>query len=289
MLILPLAAFAFRRGYIALVLLLLLPPPPANALDWQNLWLRQDQRASRAMEQGQHQQAAELFTNPQWQATAHYRAGEYDKAIEKLEGIETADALYNKGNALAKSQRLGEALQAYNQSLEINSKNSDAQHNKELVEKQLEQQQQQNQEQQSGDSSDSQQDPSDQQQPGEENQSQPGERDSDHQAQEDNQQQQASDDGSTEQAEGGQQSKEAASSEESQADHSEQDPAEEQHEESEQAEAAATELAENKSAVDPATEQWLKRIPDDPSGLLRRKFLYQYRNMCKKNREQQPW
>ena len=26
-----------------------------------------------------------------------------------------------------------------------------------------------------------------------------------------------------------------------------------------------------------ATEQWLRRIPDDPAGLLRRKFLYQYK------------
>ena len=26
-----------------------------------------------------------------------------------------------------------------------------------------------------------------------------------------------------------------------------------------------------------AAEQWLRRIPDDPGGLLRRKFLYQYR------------
>ena len=25
------------------------------------------------------------------------------------------------------------------------------------------------------------------------------------------------------------------------------------------------------------TEQWLRRIPDDPGGLLRRKFYYQYR------------
>ena len=26
-----------------------------------------------------------------------------------------------------------------------------------------------------------------------------------------------------------------------------------------------------------AADQWLPRIPDDPGGLLRRKFLYQYR------------
>jgi Ca-activated chloride channel family protein len=25
-----------------------------------------------------------------------------------------------------------------------------------------------------------------------------------------------------------------------------------------------------------AADQWLRRIPDDPGGLLRRKFLYQY-------------
>jgi Ca-activated chloride channel homolog len=25
-----------------------------------------------------------------------------------------------------------------------------------------------------------------------------------------------------------------------------------------------------------ASEQWLKRIPDDPAGLLKRKFKYQY-------------
>ncbi|MBT3815385.1 MAG: hypothetical protein HOG01_02190, partial [Methylococcales bacterium] len=42
--------------------------------------------------------------------------------------------------------------------------------------------------------------------------------------------------------------------------------------------------SEHKKDVTPETEddskqiseQWLKRIPDDPSGLLRRKFKYQY-------------
>ena len=29
-----------------------------------------------------------------------------------------------------------------------------------------------------------------------------------------------------------------------------------------------------------AAEQWLRRIPDDPGGLLRRKFLYQYRQQA---------
>ena len=32
-----------------------------------------------------------------------------------------------------------------------------------------------------------------------------------------------------------------------------------------------------------AAEQWLRRIPDDPGGLLRRKFLYQYRQRAKQS------
>ena len=38
-----------------------------------------------------------------------------------------------------------------------------------------------------------------------------------------------------------------------------------------------------------ATEQWLKRIVDDPGGLLRRKFKYQYQNMPGQKPSKQPW
>ena len=38
-----------------------------------------------------------------------------------------------------------------------------------------------------------------------------------------------------------------------------------------------------------ATEQWLKRIPDDPGGLLRRKFYYQYRQIPNQSDDNEPW
>jgi len=38
-----------------------------------------------------------------------------------------------------------------------------------------------------------------------------------------------------------------------------------------------------------ATEQWLRRIPDDPGGLLRRKFLYQYQQLPNQHNSKQPW
>jgi Ca-activated chloride channel family protein len=40
-----------------------------------------------------------------------------------------------------------------------------------------------------------------------------------------------------------------------------------------------------------AAEQWLRRIPDDPGGLLRRKFLYQYQQRAARdgNMNAQEW
>ncbi|ABC31478.1 uncharacterized protein containing a von Willebrand factor type A (vWA) domain [Hahella chejuensis KCTC 2396] len=44
----------------------------------------------------------------------------------------------------------------------------------------------------------------------------------------------------------------------------------------EPSEDASAALSDNISLKDQQTEQWLRRIPDDPGGLLRRKFLQQY-------------
>ena len=40
-----------------------------------------------------------------------------------------------------------------------------------------------------------------------------------------------------------------------------------------------------------AAEQWLRRIPDDPGGLLKRKFKYQYRRRGQREGTggQRPW
>lgn len=38
-----------------------------------------------------------------------------------------------------------------------------------------------------------------------------------------------------------------------------------------------------------ASEQWLRRIPDDPSGLLKRKFKYQYGRQKQQQNSGQQW
>ena len=89
--LLPLAALLFRRGYILGLALVLLPPPDAvHALDWEDLWLRQDQQGQRAMDAEDYARAAELFADPAWKAAAQHRAGNYQAAIDTLEQLDDA-------------------------------------------------------------------------------------------------------------------------------------------------------------------------------------------------------
>ncbi len=55
-------------------------------------------------------------------------------------------------------------------------------------------------------------------------------------------------------------------------------------------EQAAAELADlDRQMSEQATEQWLRKIPDDPGGLLRRKFLLQCRERGGVTTEADPW
>ncbi len=137
LLVLPLAALAFRRGWLVpgLALAMLLPPDPALALSWDGLWQRPDQRAARALDGGDPQAAAAAFRDPAWRAAAHYRAGDYIQALEALEGQDGPESDYNRGNALARLGELDAAIAAYQRTLEMEPDHADARANLELLER----------------------------------------------------------------------------------------------------------------------------------------------------------
>ncbi len=83
--LLLIAAVGFRRGWLA-VLVVLLVPPHVQAFDWTDLWQRPDQQASRLLEQGEAAAAAERFVDSQWRAMARYQAGDYAAAAEEFDG-----------------------------------------------------------------------------------------------------------------------------------------------------------------------------------------------------------
>ncbi len=273
LLALPFAALSFRKGLLSLTLICLLPfPETAHAIEWKDLWQTQNQQAQQAFKQENYQQAAGQFDNTQWKAAAQYRAGQLEQAIETLQHDQTDTGLYNKGNALAESGQLQEAITAYEESLKINPNHEDAKYNKEQVEKELEKQKQQ---QQDNKNQQSEQDDSEK---NEEEKNEQG--DSSEQSGEQDKKQQNSNSEESEQ-----QSGENAETEE-------QDASESDQQEQQQAEETESENVAKPSEYDEseqANEQWLNRIVDDPAGLLKRKFKYQYGQRDRKTKNDQAW
>ncbi len=271
--LLPLAALAFRRGILLLVLIALLPlPRPAQALDWDSLWRRPDQQAWQALQRGQAERAARLFQDPGWQAAARYLARDYDGVLQALRQPHDARDWYNRGNALARLGRYREALQAYDQALALESDDADAAYNRRLVSQALKKRQQ---------------DQAGKPDPG---QGRPRARSPSAQDE--------SGDPSPRTGPGdGQGSPGASSAGDPEA--GQRDPAHGHEAKDGQNKDAAGRHARPDSRVPPpaggraagarqeqagdhdegrlSREQWLRRIPDDPGGLLRRKFRYQYR------------
>lgn len=289
-LIVPLTALLYRRGLLMVLALgFFIHPQISHAFKWQDLWLTKDQQAFKKLDENP-ELAEQLAKNPRLKGTAAYRAQDYQQAIEQLKGLEqpNADDLYNLGNAMAQAGNLEAALNQYNKALALKPEDEDTIHNKNIVEQALKQQQQQQEQsdsdqnqqgddQQQQQNSDSEQQDSD----GQDQESQEGQEGQDsqanpeQQAQESEQQkQQAEKDAAKEDSK--QQAAEPQNDEQTDEQKQQQElTPEQQKEQAEQAEKLAQQEAldaEEKQAI----EQWLRRIDDDPGGLMRRKFLYQY-------------
>ncbi|HTT08519.1 MAG TPA: VWA domain-containing protein [Gammaproteobacteria bacterium] len=281
--LLPLAALTFRRGLLLAVLFMLfLPlPRPAQAFEWDDLWWRQDQQAAHALAQGDNERAAAEFNDPRWRAAAHYRAHHYHDALRALTQPQGDDDHYNRGNALARLGQFENAIAEYEEALRLNPKNGDARYNRGLLQKKL---RKQKQEEGGGNGNSSPRKP--------ENKNEAGHGGGAETAP-DKQNSPSAQAGSREQrpqsAPPDQSKKQEARAD--QADKQK----EQQHAQGQTAEQSgdkplpAPKSGHQQSETSMADEQWLRRIPDDPGGLLRRKFLLQYRQQSKSDTESQPW
>lgn len=286
--VLALGALFFRKGFVCIALLVLLPyPENSHAFTWQDLWQRPDQQALQAYQQQDYVKAAEKFDNLDWKAAAQYKSGEYDKALKSYQSQaeQTADRLYNQGNTLAQSGQLKEALAAYEKALAINPEDADAKFNADLIKKELEKQLQPPPEQQQSqkDSRPDKKDQSDQQKKSDKDKKGDKSQQADEQKQneksEAEQQQEQQEQQAAQKQEKGQEQLEQQEeikkpTEQKQPEQSEQK--KDNKKPSEQQTKQTPVDAVPKDEKQQANEQWLNRIPDDPAGLLRRKFRYQY-------------
>lgn len=352
LLIIPFAAYAFRKGIIFLLVLFILPlPQPAQAFGWTDLWQNKDQQGKAQLQQGNAAQAADLFNSPEWKAAAQYKAGNFKQSAELLKDIDTAEANYNRGNALAKAGYSKEAIKAYDKALTLDPKHEDAQFNKKLLEKQEENKS--NKAKSGGDSSDK----KDEQTDKDKEKKEQNKEDKDSESKEGDDKKNESKDGQSKDdkpkdSDSKQDNKDSADKKESDKEsdkgkESDKEPSKENDSDSkpgdesqkgknkqpEQSDEDATKNqpkdekltdedkqkisdteteseneqkkqqdkddneAKNKNLNDERvkpnlkqqqTQQWLKKIPDDPGGLLRRKFKYQYSRQ-QTQEENQPW
>ena len=294
--IVPLALLAFRRGWIVVIVCgVLLSGQTSHAMGWVDLWQRKDQQAARALAEGDPQQAAELFTSPKWKAAARYKAENFAEAAQVFSEGKSADDLYNRGNSLAKTGKLEEAAAAYEQALELAPDMEDAKVNKELVEKLIDQEQEKEKdsgegEEQKGSQGKDQNDQSQgqnqqDQQPGEENRKQ-GESNNQQEEQSPGQEKKNESDRSGEQAESrseqnnekGRQAEKLENSAGSEEGKEKVQQPESQKNDGEPAGQSQGTVSDEPLSEEEqqALEQWLRQVPDNPGGLLKRKFQYEY-------------
>lgn len=254
LLVLPIAALSFRRGWLfSLVLLsglgVMVPSQPAQAADWRDFWQTRDQQGAEAFANEEHETAAVLFESTEWSGVASFRAQDYEGAIAAFSASDTPDGHYNRANSLALAGNYAEAIAAYDLALGLDATHADAIHNKEIVEQLLEQEEAENGENQEGES---------QEQQSEQNSEQESEQNQENSEQQD----QESQEGNEDQQQQEQQNQPPEDQESSESNSEQNTPSESSNEEFEEQQ---------------ALEQWLRRIDDDPGELLRRKFRYQYR------------
>jgi len=313
LLLIPLVALLFRKGLLLGLFLVvgLQSPQSSYAFSFEDLWLNSDQQAAKQLQQGDAKKALELAKSNQWKATAAFKNKDYEQAQE-LFNDGSSDGLYNQGNALAAAGKLEQALKSYEESLKIRPDDEDTLFNKKQVEEALKKQQEQqqkdqenkdnqdkdkqdqdkqNQDQQNQDKKDQEKQDSEDKE-SQENQDQKegdGENKEGQQNQEDNpEQKQQEEKKSSQMSEEEKKKQEEEQKILEQADKEAEEEKQQQEKEMQQKKLTPQEMAqeaENKEAI----EQWLRRIPDDPGGLLRRKFYYQYNQQNNKPDETEDW
>ena len=256
---------------------------------WNNMWQTNDQQAQEHYNQENYQGAASQFEHSQWQGSAHYKAGNYQEALEAFqqgEHANSANSLYNQGNALAQLQQYDKAIESYENALKKNPDLHDAKDNIEKIkqlQKDQEQQQQQsdesnkdqpenedqNKDQQKQNSQDSQS--QDQQSKDQQNQSEQQESDNAQQQNSENDPEQ-----NKEEQTKSQNTEKEQSDKDQKNEHQNKEQQDKQNEQGEEKTPAQIAAEQQAKETDQKHQQLLNKVTDDPYLLLRNKMQLEY-------------
>ncbi|GGX73592.1 VWA domain-containing protein [Saccharospirillum salsuginis] len=252
----------YRRGLVyALPAMVLLQPPAAEAAQWTDWLLKnREQRAWQALNEGEHEQAEALSRRPAIDASAAFRQGDYDEAIDHWAELDTPAAHFNRGNALVRQGELEPALEAYQRAIDLGHEAARENHRK--VKDFLERQQQG-----SGNQQNSEQQPSDSDSEGQSGQDNPQSGDESNQPS-----QSESESNQPESSPSDSDPRSSNESQSQQADDAQQaeEPGDGEPQPGQQQADSAERLRQQ------AVEQLLNQVPSAPESILRHKFQYQY-------------
>lgn len=103
---------------------------PDSVAGW---WLTPDQHGERLFRQERFAEAAERFEDPEWRGIAWFRAGDFEQAAGVLGRLTTAEAAYNRGNALVMLGQYDAAIASYERALQLRPDWPAAQDNRALA------------------------------------------------------------------------------------------------------------------------------------------------------------
>jgi Ca-activated chloride channel family protein len=121
----------------------LLLPFYAHAFKWNDIWQTPDQQGIALLKANKPKDAALVFKNKNWQNVALYRDGNYAQAYKQFVNSKSSDGQYNAGNSAAFAGQYKDAIAAYDKAIALNANNTDAITNREIVKKIMEKQDQQ--------------------------------------------------------------------------------------------------------------------------------------------------
>jgi len=320
LILLPFAAYAFRRGVITVIAMTIMlyplssPPMMANSVAattlpavqpkvvpqsapvqkvswWNDLWQTQNQQGLTSYKNEDFSYASSQFEDSQWRGTAHYKQGNFEQALEHFNQSSQPSALYNQGNTLARLEQYDDAISRYKDLLKQDPKFPNAQDNLELVTQLAAQQekkkkQQEKKDNQNKEDGDKQQSPDDKDK-GDDNKddgsSQQDKKQNGEQGQEDNKKGNQQDKEKQSQDES-EEKNDSESQSKSEKNGDKKDPLSEQEKQKlakQQQDAKQKQQMFNKDNLTPEELQRLnrlvKKIPDDPSLLLKNKMALEAR------------
>ncbi len=124
---------SFRKGWVLYLFPVLLLSSCTEGTSFTDWWYTPDYQGQRYSDQGQFEEAATHYTDPMRQGVAYFRAGDYDDAIQAFNQDTTAQGAYNLGLAYFQNGDTLAAQLAFGQAVALDPGMEQAQKNVQML------------------------------------------------------------------------------------------------------------------------------------------------------------